>query len=131
MSYLLDTNVCIPFLNEKEPALAERLKRHSPEDVKLCSVVKAELLYGARSSSRVEQNLGNLERFFSVFESLSFDDAAAEQYGLLRAQLRRSGIPVGANDMMIAAIALAADCTLVSRNADELRHIAGLRLETW
>ena len=131
MSYLLDTNICIPFLNEKDSTLANKFRALPPEDLKLCSVVKAELLYGARSSSRVEENLRNLDRFFAAFESLPFDDTAASHYGSLRAQLRRSGTPVGANDMMIAAIALATDSTLVSRDGDELRRIAGLRLETW
>jgi len=131
VSYLLDTNICIPFLNEKETALADRLRALSPDDVKLCGIVKAELLYGARCSKKVEANLANLDRFFEAFESLPFDDAAAAHYGSLRSQLRRNGTPVGANDMMIAAIAFSTDCTLVTRNSDELRQIAGLRVAIW
>jgi len=131
VTYLLDTNICIPFLNERDRGLAAKLRRHSLDDLKLCSVVKAELLYGARSSSRVQENIGNLDRFFRAFESFAFDDDAAAEYGTLRAQLRRSGTPVGANDMLIAAIALATDSVLVTRNTEELRQIAGLRLETW
>ena len=131
MSYLLDTNVCIAFLNEKEPALRKRLGQTSPDEVKLCSVVKAELLYGGRNSTRVEHNLARLAHFFELFESAPFDDAAAEHYGVLRTQLRRSGTPVGANDMLIAAIALAADLTLVTRNQGEFHHVAGLRVESW
>lgn len=131
MSHLLDTNICIPFLNEKDDALADKLRGLSPDDVKLCSVVKGELLYGARSSAKVEENLSTLARFFAAFESLTFDDAAAAQYGTLRAQLRRDGTPVGANDMMIAAIALSNDLVLVTRNTKELRRVAGLRIEEW
>jgi tRNA(fMet)-specific endonuclease VapC len=131
MSYLLDTNVCIAFLNQKDAKLRARLEQTSPDDLKLCSVVKAELLYGARNSTRAEHNLSKLARFFELFESVPFDDAAAHQYGALRAQLRRSGTPVGANDMLIAAIALAADLTLVTRNQDELRQVAGLRVDSW
>jgi tRNA(fMet)-specific endonuclease VapC len=72
-----------------------------------------------------------LARFFAPLRSLPFDDEAAARYGLLRAQLRREGRPVGAHDMMIAAIALAADMTLVTRNEREFAVIAGLRVMTW
>lgn len=131
MSFLLDTNVCIAFLNDSKSKIGSRLTRLSPDDVKLCAVVKAELLYGARHSARVEENLGRLTRFFEPFESLPFDDVAAEHYGVVRAQLRRAGTPLGANDLMIAAIAIAADTTLVTRNQDEFRHVAGLRVAVW
>lgn len=131
MSYLLDTNVCIAFLNEKDVALRKRLVRTSPGEVKLCAIVKAELLYGGRNSARVEDNLARLARFFELFDSVPFDDAAAEHYGILRTQLRRSATPVGANDMLIAATALAADLTLVTRNQVEFHHIGGLRVESW
>jgi len=89
------------------------------------------VLYGARASGRVEQNLARLDAFFAPFASLLFDDHAADRYGVIRAQLRRDGTPVGANDMMIAAIAVAADATLVTRNQGELRRVSGLRVEPW
>jgi len=75
--------------------------------------------------------LRKLERFFAPFRSVPFDDDAAERYGELRAQLRRSGAMIGGNDMMIAAIALAADATLITRNQDEFRRVVGLRVEVW
>ena len=131
MSRLLDTNVCIAYLNGSDPAVRDRLLSHSPDELALCSVVKAELLYGARNSTRVESNLQKLERFFEPFTSFAFGDGAAEWYGQIRAQLRRSGQPIGANDMMIAAIAQAEDATLVTWNHDEFRRIVGLRLESW
>lgn len=131
MISLLDTNVCIAFLNEKDGEAKERLFARSPDELCLCSVVKAELLFGARNSRRVTENLGKLEQFFRLFASLPFDDAAAGAYGQLRAQLEREGALIGPNDMMIAAIALSADATLVTRNTNEFHRVAGLRVETW
>jgi tRNA(fMet)-specific endonuclease VapC len=75
--------------------------------------------------------LAVLERFFAPLASLPFDDDAAARYGVLRAQLRRDGRPVGGNDMMIAAIALAHDAVLVTRDDREFRAIAGLRVLSW
>ena len=102
-----------------------------PSDIRLCSVVKAELLYGARKSARVSANLERLSQFFATLESLPFDDAAAEHYGLLRTHLESAGTPIGALDMMIAATALAAGATLVTRNQREFHRVAGLSVETW
>src|SRR5438477_3381204 len=102
---LLDTNVCIAFLNGTDAVVRARLAGEDPENVVLCSTVKAELLYGARHSEHVERNLSRLAAFFAPFESLPFDDAAAEIYGLVRAQLRRAGRPIGGNELIIAATA--------------------------
>ncbi len=57
MIYLLDTNVCIQLLNEKHKVILQHFRRHVPADIALRSVVKAELLYGARRSQRVAANL--------------------------------------------------------------------------
>lgn len=131
MKVLLDTNICIAFLNGTDRAVRQRLLGHEPEDVVLCSVVKAELYYGARNSERVSSNLKRLSSFLEPFHALPFDDAAAEWYGIIRAQLRREGRPIGANDLMIAAIARANDVVLATRNDDEFRRVAGLQIETW
>jgi tRNA(fMet)-specific endonuclease VapC len=131
VSYLLDTNICVAYLNQKDARLRSQLEETTPDDVKLCSVVKAELLYGARNGSRIDHNLAKLSRFFAIFESVAFDDVAAEHYGILRVELRRAGTPIGANDMLIAAIAIAADLTLVTRNQDEFLRVPGLRVQIW
>lgn len=129
--YLLDTNACIRVLNDSSSALVTRLREHSPTEIGLPSVVKAELLYGARKSRRVAENLALLERFFRPFASVPFDDRCAEHYGLIRADLEREGMPIGANDLLIAATARAHDLTLVSHDIGELSRVPGLRLEDW
>lgn len=131
MRYLLDTNICIALIHRPEPALKERLVQKRPQDLVLCSVVKAELLYGARNSQRVAENLNELEAFFAPFESLPFDDKAAAFYGANRALLAKGGTPIGANDLFIASIALANDLTVVTRNRKEFARVPGLRIENW
>jgi tRNA(fMet)-specific endonuclease VapC len=81
-----------------------------PPNVKLCSVVKAELLYGASRSNNVLAARTKLELFFAPYESFPFDDPAAAEYGRLRGALAMAGTPIGPNDRTSAAIALNSLC---------------------
>ncbi len=100
-------------------------------EIRLSAVVKAELLYGARRSSRTADNLRLLTHFFEPIVCLPFDDECAASYGLLRVELERVGTPIGPNDLMIAATALAHDLVLVTHNVAEFSRVAGLRFEDW
>ena len=131
MTWLLDTSVCVPLINRSDEDLAGRLLSHKPGSIYLCSVVKAELHFGAQNSQRVAENVRRLETFCAAFPSLPFDDEAAKHYGVLRAQLRREGRPIGANGLMIASIAVAGTITLATRNVDEFSRVAGLKIEGW
>lgn len=122
--YLLDTNACIRILNGTSPSLAAHLRTVPRSLVRLSSVVKAELLYGARKSTRIAENLRLLERFFHTIASLPFDDRCAEEYGLLRAELDRAGTPIGPNDLMIAATARVRLAILVTHNIREFSRVA-------
>ncbi|MGH9420405.1 MAG: type II toxin-antitoxin system tRNA(fMet)-specific endonuclease VapC [Thermoanaerobaculia bacterium] len=129
--YLLDTNACIRFLNGTSPLLIERLKSVPRSLIRLSSVVKAELLYGARKSTRMAENLRLLERFFDTIASLPFDDRCAEEYGVLRQELDRAGTPIGPNDLLIAATARAHHAVLVTHNVREYSRVAELQIEDW
>ena len=128
---LLDTDICIHLLNGREPDLIERLAAHRPPEIGLCSIVRAELLWGARKSRRTDENLVRVRAFTEPFQSLPFDDASAEHYGIIRADLTASGRPIGPNDTLIAAIARAHDAVLVTRNSREFSRVSGLEVEIW
>lgn len=129
--FLLDTNVCIRLLNQSQSNIVQKFQYYQPNELALCSIVKAELLYGARHSQDVESNLQLLNQFFVPLASLAFDDRCAEEAGLIRADLTAQGKPVGPNDLLIAAIARANDAVLVTHNTAEFSRITGLRLQDW
>jgi tRNA(fMet)-specific endonuclease VapC len=131
MIYLLDTNAWIQILHRPRGAVADRMHETPRDAVRVCSVIKAELFYGAFKSARVDSNLALLRRAFSGFQSLPFDDPAAERAGSIRAHLSRLGTPIGPADIMIAAIAAAASATLVTHNTSEFARVPGLRIEDW
>jgi tRNA(fMet)-specific endonuclease VapC len=131
MNYLLDTNVCVECLRQRDAALLQRFAATPVSHVRLCSVVKAELYHGAWRSQQVQANLTKVENFVRPFVSLPFDDSAAQEYGRLRADLEGRGVTIGPNDLMIASIALIHGLTLVTHNTGEFAHVVGLNLEDW
>ena len=131
MTYLLDTNTCIRYLNGLSPSVRSRLEALAPAEVGLCAVVKAELAYGAARSNDPARTLAKLAVFFAPFASLPFDDSCADTYGRVRARLEQAGRPIGANDLMIAAIAVTHGLTLVTHNTREFERVGGLSLTDW
>lgn len=131
MIYLLDTNTCIGYINRRNLSIYRNITSLSPEDVVICDVVKFELYYGAYNSSRSEENLENLRKFFGDFVSLPFEGQAASICGRVRAQLKKMGTPIGSYDIQIAAIALANNLTLVTHNIREFERVEGLQIEDW
>jgi tRNA(fMet)-specific endonuclease VapC len=131
MTYLLDTNAWISYLNSPTSPVRDRLAKYSPRDIAVCSVVKAELFFGAHNSSRSQANLALLTNLFRGIQSYPFDDAAAEIYGRIRAELHKRGTPIGPNDLMISAIALANNFALVTHNVSEFGKVPGLQIEDW
>jgi tRNA(fMet)-specific endonuclease VapC len=132
MTHLLDTNSCVDHLRHGSSSnITVKLAAANPGSVVLCSVVVAELLYGAHRSTHKARSLSQVQAFHSQFLSLPFDDRAAEEYGRVRAHLASLGMSIGPNDLMIAAIALANDLTVVTHNTGEFSRVPGLKLEDW
>lgn len=129
--YLLDTNACIRILNGSSDRLVAHVRSHAPTEIRISSVTRAELVYGARRSARVSENLAVLATFFAPLVSVPFDDTCAEHYGAVRASLAAAGRPIGPNDLLIAATALACNFTLVTHNVREFSRVAGLKIEDW
>lgn len=127
----LDTDICIHILNGREPDLIERFSTHAPTDLALPSIVRAELLWGAQRSARVQENLDRVRLFAEPLQTLPFDDLCAEAYGIIRTHLAEQGTPMGPNDLLIAATAIARDCCLVTRNRREFERVPDLPLESW
>ncbi|MBE9113953.1 type II toxin-antitoxin system VapC family toxin [Nodosilinea sp. LEGE 07298] len=131
MRYLLDTNVCVMFLNGRSALVRDRLLSTPTEAMVICSVVKAELFYGALRSNNPAQTLARQQLFLKQFTSLPFDDGAALAAGRIRASLASSGTPIGPYDLQIAAIAQINNLILVTHNTREFERVDGLQIEDW
>ncbi len=129
--YLLDTNICIYIINKKPLKVIEQIKRLQPHQIKLSSISLGELEYGVSKSRDRERNRTALIHFVAAFDIVAFNDADAEIYGLLRADLEKKGKIIGPYDLQIAAQALTRDLILVTNNTAEFERIPNLKLENW
>lgn len=104
---------------------------NKPGDIKIASVVKAELLFGAEKSQNIKQNKQKIETFISHFKVVPFGDRETPIYAKIRMQLEQTGAPIGANDMLIAATVIANEGTLITNNEKEFSKIKGLKVQNW
>lgn len=129
-AYLLDTNILSDLMRNPAGKVAMRLSAVGEHAVMTSIIVASELRFGALR--RGSQAL--IDRVDQVLSRLTVAPLAApadQAYAELREALERSGLPIGANDMLIAAHALALDCIVVTANDREFRRISGLTVENW
>jgi len=131
MTHLLDTNACIGYLRAKNAKLRSRVDSSAPGDIALCTIVLAELLYGAAKSRDPVAEGAAVDAFAAPYACLPFDPAAAAEYARIRADLEARGLMIGANDLLIASIALANGLTVVTHNTTEFGRVPGLVIEDW
>lgn len=129
MSFLLDTDTCSGHMN-RPAGLTHRFLQHMGR-MAIPSVVLAELYAGAYLMNDPGRLLRRIEEFVTAVDVLDFDSACASEFGKIRGVLRRKGVTVGPIDIMIAAVALAHDLTLVTHNTADFADVPGLRLADW
>jgi tRNA(fMet)-specific endonuclease VapC len=127
----LDTNVCAMYLNGRSASVRDRILSTPSDEMAVCSVVKTELFYSATRSNNPNRTLERQQSFLGRFVSLPFGDEAALIGGQVRGRLARAGTPIGSYDLLIAAIALANNLTLVTHNTREFERVDGLQIEDW
>ena len=130
MRFLLDTNIVSDLVRHPRGTISDRVSEVGEADVCTSIVVAAELRYGAikKNSSRLT---AQLEAVLGAIEVLALEAPVDAVYGVIRASLERTGQPIGANDLLIAAHALALGLTVVTDNEREFSRINGLRVENW
>lgn len=128
--FLLDTNILSDLIRQPDGMVAHAIADVGEDAVATTIIVAGELRYGAekRGSPRLQ---GKIEDLLSLIPVLPLKDDVDACYGRLRAELERRGTPIGANDMLIAAHALAMSATLVTDNIREFERVEGLKLVNW
>jgi tRNA(fMet)-specific endonuclease VapC len=128
--FLLDTNVLSALVREPQGTVAARITQAGEQNICTSIVVAAELRYGAakRGSARLAQQL---DAILGALDIVSFESPMDRVYADLRNTLEQRGRPIGGNDLIIAAQALALEATLVTDNLKEFEQVPGLKVENW
>ena len=129
MPYLLDTNVVSDIVRHPQGHVAEKIRTVGEDQIYTSIIVAAELRYGA-AKKRSARLATQLETVLGAFQIVPFDAPADRAYGSIRNQLEEIGKPIGGNDLLIAAQAVALNYVLVSGDRGFAR-IKGLVLENW
>jgi tRNA(fMet)-specific endonuclease VapC len=128
--FLLDTNILSDLVRNPQGRVAARIADVGDSAVCTSIVVAAELRYGA--AKRGSERLTNqVERILAVIDIQPFDAPADAVYAQIRTDLERAGSPIGGNDLLIAAHALATDCVVVTDNEREFARVRDLKVENW
>jgi tRNA(fMet)-specific endonuclease VapC len=131
LKFFLDTNICIYFLKGENENLRETLMLKHPDDIKIPSIVRAELLYGAFKSQRKKENEEIVRKFLLPYEIIPFGSDESEVYAKLRTRLEFEGKIIGPNDLIIASTVLVHDGRLITNNEREFSRIESLTVENW
>jgi tRNA(fMet)-specific endonuclease VapC len=133
MLVLLDTDICIHLINRRPgfERVLRRLSGRSFGEICISAITVSELRYGVAKSAKSSENTAALEEFLSRFELLDYPVEAAEGYGQIRIGLERSGKPIGNNDLLIAAHALAVGARVATANRAEFERVPGLKVLDW
>ena len=129
MKYLLDTD-SVSFALRGHGGVGARIRACNPSDICMSAITLAELRYGAdRKGSRKLHGL--IDTFAAAIEVVSFDEAAAAEFGRIGSILAERGTPIGEFDVLIAAHAVVLRCTLVTNNVRHFSKLPGLSVENW
>ena len=130
MRYLLDTNVVSDLIRNPQGRVAEHIRRVGEAQGCTSIIVAAELRYGAakRGSPRLA---AQLEAVLGCLDVLALETPADAAYGLIRTRLEQAGRPIGSDDLLIAAQAIALGYTIVTDNEGEFARVDGLLRENW
>jgi len=126
--YLLDTNICIDFVDARNAVVKERVRTGFPAGLSVSTITAAELLVGPRDSEDPRGDRERAEQFLRVIGVIDFDQTAASAYSSL---VQRVGMKGRSFDRLIAAHALSLGKVLVTSNLNHFADVPGLKVENW
>lgn len=133
MLVLLDTDICIHLINRRfgYERVLRRISGRSFGEICISAITVSELTFGVAKSAKPRENAAALEELLIRFDLLDYPVNAASSYGEIRAVLERAGTPIGNNDLLIAAHAMAIKARVAAANIDEFQRVRGLKVLDW
>jgi len=132
MRYLLDTNIVSYFVKGVSASLVQRMQAGvDAQDIAISAITRAELRYGVELMDKFDKRRRRIDLLLMELPTLPWSIEAADEFGRIRAYLKRNGRPVGEFDTQIAAHALTEKLILVTHNTHHFENVPNLKLEDW
>ena len=129
--YLLDTNICIYIAKGQPLAVRARFAQHTLHDLAMSVITLGELRFGAEKCQARERALNTIEQLMQAIPACALPLEACAHFGEIRAALQKQGLPIGNNDLWLAAHARSQGWILVTNNTREFARVPGLQVENW
>lgn len=130
MKYLLDTNICVYLLNGNI-VLKNKIAQVGLSSVVVSNATLSELYFGAYNSTKVAENLQRIALFKKNLGILSDSEESAMLFGSIKVDLKLKGCMIEDFDILIASIAIANRCIIITNNNKHFSRIEDLSLENW
>ncbi len=128
--YLIDTDILIYSLKGNENVI-KNFRSHADSPKAISVISYGEMVFGAKKSQRVHENLAKVYRLREIFPILEVTTAIMDSFGELKAELQQNGVTVDDFDLLIGSTALSLGYTVVTNNARHFSKIPGLKVENW
>jgi tRNA(fMet)-specific endonuclease VapC len=130
MKYLLDTNICIYFLNQ-DKLIVEKMNSIAINDMAISIITIAELQYGAFNSNKVKENLKRINFLKDTVKIINLNTKITEEYARIKSELRKSGNLIDDFDILIGSTAIVNNLILVTNNQQHFNRIDNIVIENW
>ena len=127
--YLLDTNICIYYIQGKF-SLKEKFRKIKKENRFISEITLAELKFGVKNSQFQKKNQETLDNFLTGIQILPIINSL-DIYAEEKARLRKQGKPIDDFDLLIGASAIANDMILITNNESHFQRITHITIENW
>lgn len=130
--YSFDTDIVIDFLRG-EPEVVKKIDELTNKEAQIfiTPIVLCELYEGAYKSKNSVENVKLVEDFLIRVNYLDFSALSCKSFGEVKTMLSKKGKPTQDFDLMIAAVTLSRNLTLVTRNRKHFENIPDLKIEVW
>jgi tRNA(fMet)-specific endonuclease VapC len=128
--YLLDTKIISDLLRNPQGKVTQQISKLGEENICTSIIVASELRFGAAKKGS-QKLTDRVKAILSAIEVIPLEEPADSHYANIRNHLEKSGVPIGPNDLLISAQALALDLTVITANTEEFTRVPGLKVENW
>ena len=127
---MLDTNIVSALVRNPHGALRDKFVGIDSKTICISIIVAAEIRFGLVKGVAKQMQF-QIEALLENLDILALDAPVDTHYAEIRANLEKRGLPISANDLLIAAHARSLNLTLVTNNTGEFERVPGLKLEDW